>query len=82
MGEKVKDAVLWQPIEGSKSVSCNLCNFHCRIKEDKAGICQVRKNIDGKLYSLNYHAICAIELFNKLDLISSIHDNNIRSPSK
>ena len=35
-------------------VQCNLCPHHCTIKPDKTGICQVRKNIDGTLYSLVY----------------------------
>lgn len=41
-------------------VECRLCAHHCRIKEDKTGICRVRKNIGGKLYSLNYGKLTAI----------------------
>lgn len=33
---------------------CQLCNHYCLIKPDKTGICAVRKNIDGQLYSLVY----------------------------
>ena len=35
-------------------VICELCPHHCRIAPDKSGICHVRKNIEGTLYSLNY----------------------------
>ena len=36
------------------SVQCNLCRRHCVIPNGEVGVCNVRKNIDGKLYSLNY----------------------------
>ena len=35
-------------------VICGLCNHHCHIKAGKRGICRVRENRDGKLYSLVY----------------------------
>jgi len=56
--ELFKEAVLWDPGEGGR-VHCRLCNFHCRIAEGKLGHCHVRKNIGGKLYSLNYGKLCA-----------------------
>ncbi len=40
-------------------VICNLCNHHCHIKEGKRGICGVRENWDGKLYSLVYGRLIA-----------------------
>jgi len=36
------------------TVKCHLCPHNCTIKEGKVGICKVRKNIEGKLISLNY----------------------------
>lgn len=36
-----------------KSVTCSLCGHGCIIKEGKRGICEVRENINGVLYSLN-----------------------------
>ena len=36
---------------------CHLCNHHCRIKRGNLGICQVRENLDGRLYSLVYGKI-------------------------
>lgn len=37
-----------------KSVQCRLCPRNCIIKQNLTGFCKVRKNIDGKLYSLVY----------------------------
>ncbi|MEN6336728.1 MAG: AmmeMemoRadiSam system radical SAM enzyme [Phycisphaerales bacterium] len=54
----LKEAVLWEPLEGRR-VHCRLCSFHCRIAEGKLGHCSVRKNVDGKLYSLNYGKVVA-----------------------
>ncbi|MCL5282629.1 MAG: AmmeMemoRadiSam system radical SAM enzyme [Planctomycetes bacterium] len=56
--EILKEAVLWDPMDAQK-VQCRLCSFRCRIGAGKLGHCNVRKNIDGKLYSLNYHKVCA-----------------------
>jgi len=47
----MEEALLWEPLEGKK-VRCNLCNFRCTIPEGKSGICKVRVNKDGKLYTL------------------------------
>jgi len=44
---------------GDKKVHCFLCNWHCRISDGSLGHCNVRKNIGGKLYSLNYNKLCA-----------------------
>ena len=51
-------AVLWAN-EGGDSVRCSLCAFRCLIKPGRTGVCQVRKNVGGTLYSLNYHAVTA-----------------------
>ncbi len=56
--EVLKEAVLWEPAEAQK-VQCRLCSFRCRIGDGKLGHCNVRKNIGGKLYSLNYYKVCA-----------------------
>lgn len=37
-----------------KDVICHLCPHECTIKAGKAGICKVRRNDDGVLYSDNY----------------------------
>ncbi len=48
----MKEALFYQKIDGK--VKCNLCRRHCVIEKDHVGFCNVRKNIDGKLYALNY----------------------------
>lgn len=53
-----REAVLWDPAE-EKKTQCRLCAWRCLIQEGRLGICHVRKNIDGVLYSLNYHRLCA-----------------------
>jgi pyruvate formate lyase activating enzyme len=44
--------------EGGK-VLCGLCNHHCLISKGKRGICAVRENTDGVLYSLVYDKLIA-----------------------
>jgi len=56
--KKLKKAVLWKPGE-NKKVDCRLCSRRCSIAEGQLGVCGVRKNIDGSLYSLNYDKVCA-----------------------
>lgn len=45
--------------EDGSHVRCYLCAHRCRIGEGKTGICGVRKNIEGKLYSLAYGKVAA-----------------------
>jgi pyruvate formate lyase activating enzyme len=40
-------------------VHCHLCSHRCRIREGKRGICGVRENKDGTLYSLVYGKLVA-----------------------
>jgi pyruvate formate lyase activating enzyme len=47
------EALLYDKLK-SKKVKCNLCNHHCLISLGKRGICGIRENKDGKLYSLVY----------------------------
>ncbi|MEM5771932.1 MAG: AmmeMemoRadiSam system radical SAM enzyme [Candidatus Aenigmatarchaeota archaeon] len=46
-------AKFWKKIK-NKNVKCELCPRFCIIKENETGFCKVRKNINGKLYSLVY----------------------------
>lgn len=38
---------------GDEKVRCRLCNHFCTISEGRKGVCRVRKNIGGKLFSMN-----------------------------
>ena len=49
----MKEAMFYQKLEDNK-VRCNLCHHQCVISEGKRGICQVRENRSGILYSLVY----------------------------
>jgi pyruvate formate lyase activating enzyme len=49
----MKEAMLYDKL-GDKKVRCNLCAFRCVIANGKKGICQVRENRDGILYTLVY----------------------------
>jgi len=52
-----KRAVLFEAAPDRK-VRCRLCSWRCLIDDGKSGICAVRKNIEGVLYSLNYYKVC------------------------
>ncbi len=59
----MKEALYWEPVDkNNKVVHCLLCPHNCRISPDKTGICRVRKNDDGKLYSLIYNEFTSIHL--------------------
>jgi len=49
----MKEALWWET-ESDGRILCTLCPRYCRIGEDQAGFCYIRKNIGGKLYSLGY----------------------------
>lgn len=53
---RLREAALYEKADGR--VRCNLCAHRCVIAEGKRGICQVRENRGGALYTLAYgHAI-------------------------
>jgi len=52
----MNEAMLYGELAGNE-VACNLCNHRCKIKEGRRGICGVRENRGGKLYSLVYGKI-------------------------
>ena len=54
----IREALLYEK-QDNKSVRCNLCAHRCRIKPDRRGICSVRENRDGVLYSLVYGTLVA-----------------------
>ena len=54
----MKEAMFYESMTENR-VRCNLCNHQCKIKEGKRGICGVRENQSGKLYSTIYGKIIA-----------------------
>ena len=57
----MKEAMFYEKLD-EKKVRCFLCAHHCLIKEDKRGICCVRKNINGTLYSLVYGKVVSMNI--------------------
>ncbi len=55
----VREAKLYKKIKDK--VQCNLCERRCLISEGEKGFCKTRVNIKGKLYTLVYGDISAIE---------------------
>lgn len=47
------EALLYTPLEKGR-VHCQLCHHQCKIADGQRGICRVRENRAGKLYSLVY----------------------------
>lgn len=50
-------AVLWEAVADdgrTDSVRCNLCAHRCLVREGRKGICLVRENVDGELFTLVY----------------------------
>jgi len=54
----MKEAMLYERLSEGK-VKCNLCNHRCTIRDGSYGICGVRQNVDGSLFSLVYDRIIA-----------------------
>lgn len=57
----MKEAMFYEKLD-EKKVRCFLCAHHCRIKDGKRGICYVRKNMDGTLYSLVYGKVISMHI--------------------
>src|SRR4030043_1236239 len=54
----LKEAMLYKKMGGDK-VSCFLCSHHCRISKGKFGICNVRENRGGVLFTHAYGELVA-----------------------
>ncbi|MBC15759.1 MAG: AmmeMemoRadiSam system radical SAM enzyme [Desulfovibrio sp.] len=55
------EARLWKPLKND-AVQCRLCNHYCVIKPDNRGLCGVRENRSGTLYSLNYDKVASYSM--------------------
>ncbi len=54
----MKEAYLYKALDDGR-VQCNLCNHRCEIKSGGRGICHVRRNDQGVLYTLVYDRLIA-----------------------
>lgn len=52
-GVAMKKAMFWET-KSNNSVRCQLCAHNCKISDGKRGICKVRVNKNGTLYTLVY----------------------------
>jgi len=52
----IHEAMFYEKL-GDNRVLCNLCAHRCKIKPGKRGICRVRENCKGSLFSLVYGAV-------------------------
>ena len=57
----MKEALFYDKLDDQR-VKCFLCAHHCLISENKRGICCVRENHGGKLYSLVYGKIISMNV--------------------
>ncbi len=57
--DKMKKEAMFYTQKEDKKVECNLCAHKCIIKDSKFGLCNVRQNIDGRLYSQVYGELIA-----------------------
>jgi len=57
----MKEAMIYEKLEGEK-VRCHLCNHNCLIKNHQRGICAVRENTAGVLYSLVYGKVISLNI--------------------
>ncbi|MCL0041824.1 AmmeMemoRadiSam system radical SAM enzyme [Peptococcaceae bacterium] len=56
----MKEAMFWHVKDKEKKiVACELCPKRCIIRQGETGFCRVRKNLDGKLYTLNFGRLAA-----------------------
>jgi pyruvate formate lyase activating enzyme len=49
----MREAMLYEKLPNS-AVRCHVCQWRCVIKPEKFGLCKVRHNSSGVLYTLNY----------------------------
>jgi pyruvate formate lyase activating enzyme len=57
----MKEALLYKKLK-DKKVQCQNCAHYCLISPNKRGVCGVRKNRNGQLYSLVYGKAIAINI--------------------
>ena len=57
----MREALLYKPAKGGY-VDCFLCSFRCHIADGKFGVCGVRENVGGMLYTLVYGKLIAAHL--------------------
>lgn len=57
----MKESLYYKKLENNK-IQCQLCPNNCIILPEKTGVCKVRKNINGKLFSIFYGKPCTVHI--------------------
>ncbi|MBI5399385.1 AmmeMemoRadiSam system radical SAM enzyme [Candidatus Saganbacteria bacterium] len=57
----MKEALFYESLSAGR-VHCSLCPRSCYVQPGKFGLCGVRKNIDGKLFSLIYNKVSSVAI--------------------
>ena len=60
-GETLTEARYYTKLD-NKQVQCLLCPRQCIIGDGRRGTCQIRENREGKLYTLSYGKVCALNI--------------------
>jgi pyruvate formate lyase activating enzyme len=55
-------ALLWKQEPDSQTVRCKLCSHFCRIESGQRGLCGVRENREGTLYTLVADRVAALNI--------------------
>jgi pyruvate formate lyase activating enzyme len=62
----MKEALYYKKLKGN-SVQCTLCFHHCTLTPGKTGLCLGRKNIEGKLFSINYGLTTSLSISDPIE---------------
>ncbi len=54
-----REATLYEKLPHSRA-RCNVCQWRCLVNPDKLGVCRMRQNRDGTIYSLNYAQVSSV----------------------
>jgi len=54
-----REAMLYEKLSGDR-VRCNVCQWRCLINPGKLGVCRMRINRDGTLYTMNYAEVSSV----------------------
>jgi len=54
-----REAILYEKLSGGR-VRCNICQWRCLINPGKLGVCRMRINRDGILYTMNYAEVSSL----------------------
>jgi pyruvate formate lyase activating enzyme len=57
----MKEVYLYEKL-ADKIARCKNCSHYCVVAPEKRGICEVRENIDGRLFALNYGKAVSLQI--------------------